>query len=78
MIKIINYFLQSIFVYLFFFLGRILGLNIGRKFFANFFLLIGPFFKSNKTVQNNLNIVYYKLSPFNKKKSLKACGKIME
>ena len=68
MIKIINYFLQSIFVYLFFFLGRILGLNIGRKFFANFFLLIGPFFKSNKTVQNNLNIVSYKLSPFNKKK----------
>ena len=68
MIKIINYFLQSIFVYLFFFLGRILGLNIGRKFFANFFLLIGPFFKSSKTVQNNLNIVSYNLSPFNKKK----------
>ena len=67
MIKIINYFLQSIFVYLFFFIGRILGLNIGRRFFGTFFSLVGPFFKSNNIVQNNLDIVSHKLFPFDKK-----------
>ena len=44
MIKIINYFLQSIFVYIFFFIGKILGINISRKLFSFLFVYIGPFF----------------------------------
>ena len=56
MIKIINYFFQSIFIYLFFLLGRILGINLSRKLFAFLFSIIGPFFKSKKIITNNLNI----------------------
>jgi len=60
--KIISYFLQSILIYLFFFIGRLLGLKISRKLFSNLFLLIGPLFKSKKVVQKNLNIFSSKLS----------------
>ena len=62
MSKIISYFLQSILIYLFFFIGRLLGLKISRKLFSNLFLLIGPFFKSKKIVQKNLHIFSSKLS----------------
>ena len=60
--KIISYFIQSILIYLFFFIGRLLGLKISRKLFSNLFLLIGPFFKSKKIVQKNLHIFSSKLS----------------
>ena len=56
MFRTLNYFLQSLFVYLFFFIGRILGINLSRKFFSRMFNLIGPFFKSNKIINKNLKI----------------------
>tara|TARA_B100001057_G_scaffold228007_1_gene228285 strand:+ start:5200 stop:6057 length:858 start_codon:yes stop_codon:yes gene_type:complete len=56
MIKIINYFLQSLFIYLFFLIGIFLGLNLSRKLFSFLFTLIGPFFKSKKILDHNLNI----------------------
>ena len=56
MFKTLNYFLQSLFVYLFFFIGRILGINLSRKFFSGIFILIGPFFRSNKIINKNLKI----------------------
>lgn len=56
MFRTLNYFLQSLFVYLFFFIGRILGINLSRKFFSRMFILIGPFFKSNKIINKNLKI----------------------
>ena len=56
MFRTLNYFLQSLFVYLFFFIGRILGINLSRKFFSGVFILIGPFFKSNKIINKNLKI----------------------
>ena len=56
MIKIINYFLQSILIYLFFFIGFILGIKLSRKIFSSLFLLIGPIFKSKKIIKKNLNI----------------------
>tara|TARA_Y200000002_G_scaffold157812_1_gene130495 strand:+ start:16 stop:834 length:819 start_codon:yes stop_codon:yes gene_type:complete len=43
-------------VYLFFFIGRILGINLSRKFFSGMFILIGPFFRSNKIINKNLKI----------------------
>ena len=54
MIKTINYFLQAIVIYLFFLIGRILGLNISRKLYSQFFTLIGPLFKSKKIIRENL------------------------
>ena len=56
MIKKINYFLQALFIYLFFLIGRILGLKISRKIFSFLFSSFGPFFKSRVTVTNNLKI----------------------
>ena len=56
MIKTINYFLQSILIYLFFFIGLILGIKFSRKIFSSLFLLIGPIFKSKKIIKKNLNI----------------------
>ena len=68
MIKIINYFLQSLIIYLFFIIGRILGLKISRKVFSNIFTFLGPLFKSKKTMKNNFKIVSYKISNFDEKK----------
>ena len=56
MLKIFNYFFQSIFIYSFFFIGLILGLRISRKLFSSLFSLIGPFIKSQKVINENLNI----------------------
>ena len=66
MIKKVNHFFQSIFVYFFFFVGRILGLNISRKLFSFLFLLLGPIFKSKKIIHKNLNIFCKKNSSINK------------
>ena len=54
MIKIIKYFLQAFLIYLFFFIGRLLGITISRKIFSFLFSFLGPFFKSNKVIKNNL------------------------
>ena len=62
MIKIINYFLQSLIVYLSFLVGRILGINISRKLFAFIFVLVGPIFRSKKIIEKNLNIFSNKIS----------------
>ena len=52
----IKYFLQSIFVYFFFIIGRIIGLNLSRKLFSNLFSIIAPIFKSKKIIKKNLKI----------------------
>ena len=66
MTKKINYFLQAIFIYLFFLLGRILGLKISRKIFSLLFSFIGPFFKSKIIIENNLKIFSKKISNIEK------------
>ena len=66
MIKKINYFLQAFLIYLFFLIGRILGIKISRKVFAFLFSFFGPFIKSKKIVNNNLQIFLEKNSKFKK------------
>ena len=58
MIKKIKYFLQSIIFYSFLFIGRIVGLKIGRKLFAFLFSIVGPHLKSKKIIKENLNIFF--------------------
>ena len=58
MIKKIKYFLQSIIFYSLLFIGRIVGLKIGRKLFAFLFSIVGPHFKSKKIIKENLNIFF--------------------
>ena len=71
MIKIINYFLQSLLIYIFFLFGFITRLNIGRKIFSNLFSIFGPFFKSKKIINNNLDIFLKKFPEFNKNEIIK-------
>jgi Kdo2-lipid IVA lauroyltransferase/acyltransferase len=71
MIKKFNYFLQAIVIYLFFLVGRILGIKISRKVFAFLFSLFGPFIKSKKIVNNNLKIFFEKNSKLKKDEIIK-------
>ena len=71
MIKKINYFLQAFFIYLFFLIGRCLGLKISRKIFSFLFSSFGPFFKSRITISNNLKIFSENISNLEEKKIIK-------
>ena len=62
MTKIISYFLQSLLIYLFFLIGKILGLKTSRKFFSYVFSSVGPLFKSKKIIENNLDIFCSQMS----------------
>ena len=53
-IKISKYFLQSIIIYIFFIIIKIVGLKLSRKFFSYIFNTIGPLIKSEQTLNNNL------------------------
>lgn len=65
MIKTVNYFFQSILIFTFFLMGRILGLNLSRIIFAQLFALVGPFFRSKKIIKNNLHIAFNGISKIN-------------
>ena len=53
-LKIIKYLIQAILIYLFFFIIKIIGLNLSRKLFSSLFCIIGPLIKSEKIINNNL------------------------
>ncbi len=67
MIKFIKYFVQSIFIYVFFLIGKILGLKLSRLVFSNLFLKTAKFFKSEKILNSNLNIFSKNISEEEKK-----------
>ena len=69
--KKFNYLFQAILIYIFFFIGRLLGLNISRFLFSNLFCLFGPIFKSKKIVKKNLDIFSENLSNTRKKEIVK-------
>tara|TARA_B100000900_G_scaffold407595_1_gene420527 strand:- start:12 stop:869 length:858 start_codon:yes stop_codon:yes gene_type:complete len=69
MIKKINYLIQTIIIYIFFLIGRLLGLKLSRKLFSFLFLTIGPFIKSKRIISNNLN-KYSKTMSISEKNSL--------
>ena len=71
MIKKINYFIQSILIYLFFLTGRILGLNLSRKIFSSLFSTIGPIFKSKLIIEKNLKVFKKNISEIKKSKIIK-------
>ena len=54
MIKKINYFFQAVIIYLFFFIGKLLGLKLSKKIFAFLFNRLGPLFKSKSIIEKNL------------------------
>ena len=62
MIKIFSYLLQSIVIYFFFIIGRLLGIKISRKLFSLIFSKAAPFFKSKRIIEQNLEIFDQDLS----------------
>ena len=64
--KIIFYFIQSLIIYLFFLISKIIGLNLSRKFFSFIFVKIGRLFKSKKIILQNLDKIYPKASVLEK------------
>ena len=56
MIKFFKYFFQAIIVYLFFIIGKLVGLSLSRIIFSTIFKLVAPAFKSKKIIDKNLSI----------------------
>ena len=54
MIKIIKYFIQAVFVYLFYIFIKIIGLKYSRYIFSKIFQNIGPLIKSKNIIDDNL------------------------
>ena len=52
--KKIFYFFQSIIIYIFYLLSKIIGLKLSRIFFSLIFIKLGNLFKSKKIILNNL------------------------
>ena len=52
--KLIKYFLQFIFIILFFIIFKIMGLKLSRVLGSKIFLIFGPFFRSKKIIEQNL------------------------
>ena len=55
--KFFKYFLESIIIYIFFFVGKIIGLSLARKLFVKIFIILGPFVKSKEIIKNNLRLI---------------------
>ena len=55
-IKFFKYFFQAIIVYLFFIIGKLIGLKLSRIIFSTIFELVAPAFKSKKIIDKNLSI----------------------
>ncbi len=54
MMRIIKYLFQSIIIYLFFIIGKIIGIKLSRSLFGYLFKKFGPLFKSKKVIKKNL------------------------
>mgnify|MGYP006134995461 FL=1 len=52
--KTLKYFVESLIVYTFFLIIRLVGLSISRKMFAYVFNKVGPLIKSKEVIYNNL------------------------
>ena len=66
MIKFFKYFFKSLIIFLFFILGRILGLKNSQKIFSKIFQILGPKFKSNIIINQNLEKFNKNISISNK------------
>ena len=68
MIKILIYFIQSVLIYFFFLISRIIGLKLSRNLFSFIFIKLGRFFKSQKIINQNLERIVKNLTNNDKEK----------
>ena len=67
MFKIFLYFIQATIVYFFFIFGKLIGLRLSQKIFSKLFETLGPLFRSDKVILNNINKFAPNLSPLERK-----------
>lgn len=60
--KIIKYLIESLFIYIFFIIIKIIGLNLSRKVFSFIFKIIGPLIKSKKLISTNISKAFLNIS----------------
>ena len=60
--KIFKYFIEAIFIYVLFFLFRILGIDLSRKFSSFFLVRFGLLFRKKEIIKNNILKVFKKYS----------------
>jgi len=68
MIKKINYLFQALLIYIFFFIGRILGIKISKKIFSIIFFYLGPLFKSKEIIKKNIKTFSQNISSHEEEK----------
>ena len=56
MIKLIKYFFEAFFIYLFFVIAKLIGLKLSRSLFSSFFKSVGPLIRSKRIIYKNLKI----------------------
>ena len=71
MTKIFNYLLQSIIIYFFFIIGRLLGIKLSRQLFSFIFSKVAPLFKSKRVIEQNLKIFDQNLSKIKRDQIIK-------
>ncbi len=71
MTKIFSYLLQSIIIYSFFIIGRLLGIKISRILFSLIFSKVAPLFKSKRIIEQNLKIFDQDISRIKKDQIIK-------
>ena len=71
MLKKINYFFQTLVIFIFFLIGRILGIKISRAIFSSLFFYLGPLFKSKKIIKNNIKTFSQNISRLDEEKIIK-------
>ena len=67
MLKKIKYFIEAIFIYTFFGIAKIIGLELSRNLFSFIFRIFGPIIRSNKVALRNLEIFSKDISDVKKK-----------
>ena len=68
MIKKINYLFQTLLIYIFFFIGRVLGIKISKKIFSIIFFYLGPLFKSKEIIKKNIKTFSQNISSHEEEK----------
>ncbi len=75
MIKNFNYLFQSILIYLFLLIARIIGLKLSRQIFSFIFLSFAHIFKSKKVISENLYTYNKNISSLEKEKIIASMWK---
>ena len=79
--KQIKYFLQFIFIILFFIIFKLIGLKLSRILGSKILLIFGPFFRSKKIIEKNLTNVFSNKDELSRKiiinKMWESYGKIL-